>query len=138
MQIIRIAGLLLATSLAMAATAQQRKIPVTDSIEAGIENRIENAGGALKSSVRSSVDSLLPIQKQLLNTTEWKGLLQGAGSMRQQALSKINVLGNKPVLKQDQLSVNAAYTYFRDTSGIGLGMLNSLESIYSYDISGGI
>ncbi len=59
-------------------------------------------------------------------------------ALKQQMLSKIDLFDDKRPIKPGKVNASIEYTYMQDTSGIELGALNSLGSVYSYSVSTGV
>jgi hypothetical protein len=59
-------------------------------------------------------------------------------AMQQKLLSKIALCDDGKFVQAGKVNASIDYTYLKDTSGMELGALKSLGSVYSYNVSTGI
>jgi hypothetical protein len=131
-------AILLANITVQTAYSQEKKPLMADSLKSKVKNEVKQELAGIKSRMHLRTDTLLPLNKLKAQKGELKNLLNEPAAMQQQLLSKIALFDDSKFIKPGKINASVDYTYLQDTSGIELGALNSLGSVYSYDLSTGI
>jgi hypothetical protein len=132
-----VCAILLANFIGVAAYSQQKE-PLMDSLSSTIKDKVKQELSGLKGRMHFSSDTLLPLNTLKAQKAELKNLLKEPGAMQQQLLSKIALFEDAQFVKPGKVDASLQYTYLQDTSGMELGALNSLGSVYNYSISTGV
>ncbi|THU40041.1 hypothetical protein FAM09_09145 [Niastella caeni] len=135
--------ILLANCIVVTAFSQEKKPLVADSLKSKVNSEIKRELAEAKGKLQlPTTDTLLPLKalkgKKGELIGELNSLLSEPKAIQQQLLSKMALFDDKKIVKPGRVNASVEYTYLQDTSGMELGSLNSLGSVYSYDFSTGI
>ena len=133
------ACIILLSNIIVLTAYSQEKIPLADSLKSKVNSEVKRELAELKGKMRlPAMDTLSPLKELKAQKGELNSLLNEPKAMQQQLLSKIALFEDSKFIKPGKVNASIEYTYLQDTSGMELGSLNSLGSVYSYDLSTGI
>ncbi|MBO9203995.1 MULTISPECIES: ATP synthase subunit B family protein [Niastella] len=125
--------------VAVPAYSQEGKLPGADSIASKVTGEARRELSGIKDKMHWPVtDTTLPLKELRSGKKELMGLVAEPMAMRQQLASKIALFDDGKFVQPGKVNASIDYTYLRDTSGMELGALKSLGSVYSYNLSGGV
>jgi hypothetical protein len=128
-------AILLSFLIVATASAQEKKALEVDSLRSKVTGEVKRELTDLKDKVRlPKTDTLLPLKVLTQQKSELRGLLYEPQAMQQQLLSKINLFESSKPIKPGKVNASVDYTYMQDTTGVELGALNGLGSVYSYNV----
>jgi hypothetical protein len=137
-----VCAILLANFIVATAYSQESKPSVVDSIRSTVNDKINDKVtqevSGLKGRMHLSTDTLLPLNRLKAQKADLKNMLQEPGALQQQLLSKIALFDDGKFVQPGKVNASIDYTYLKDTSGMELGALNALGSVYSYNVSTGV
>ncbi|OQP63232.1 hypothetical protein A3860_25420 [Niastella vici] len=138
--VLAIACLLLMSNIIVVTAYSQEKIPMkSDSLKSKVKGGIKRELAGMKGNVRlPETDTLLPLKEWKNMKGEFNGLLNEPKVIQQQLLSKVALFDDAKFVKPGKVNASVEYTFLQDTSGMELGSLKSLGSVYSYDLSTGL
>ncbi len=145
MKLLQLTGYLIFLSLAgirsYAQTQQSLPAGKIDSVPGTLKRELNNTKTQLEAPLKQlSVPKDSQLVKKIIQAgkTQVDSLLGFAKSPLQQLSPGVKLFeGGKPVTF-NPLNVEVDYNYFQDTSGLGLGVFNSMQGTFGYIIEGGM
>ena len=106
-----------------------------------VDSLVKKAGARVKSKLSSAGRELLSVRDSIPlkpYLSDFKRLIDKGKATGSSLLSKIDLFTDGNILTRNNTGLEMGYSYLRDTSGVALGLLNSLNGSFNYDVSTGI